>query len=130
MALWYVEINQFQWPYTPNRAQGASFYLVYRLYTVRHTRPVEFLWISNQLVAKPLPTQHKISTRHEDPCLQRDSNPRPQQQAAADLHLTPHGHCDRHVNKYLSLNKVLITYITHNHTQELGTIDLWRHKLI
>jgi len=32
-----METNPFQWPYTPNQAQGASFFLVYRLCTVRHT---------------------------------------------------------------------------------------------
>jgi hypothetical protein len=40
-------------------------------------------------------TTQKDADKH--PCLERDSNPRSQQQTGQDPRLRPHGHYDRHV---------------------------------
>jgi hypothetical protein len=45
--------------------------------------------------SQPLPTRHRTNTRYVQPCTQRDSKPRSQNQAATDLHLRPQGHRDR-----------------------------------
>jgi hypothetical protein len=44
---------------------------------------------------RPLPTQRTTNTRDEHPCPQRDSNPDPSNEAAADPRLGPRGHRDR-----------------------------------
>jgi hypothetical protein len=54
--------------------------------------------MSDQPVARPLPTQDNITQKDADkhPCLERDSNPRSQQPTGQDRRLRLHGHCDWH----------------------------------
>jgi hypothetical protein len=54
-------------------------------------------WTSDQLDARPLPTQDSMSHKDEDrhPCLESDSNPRSQCHGDQSPRLRPRGHRDR-----------------------------------
>jgi len=68
-----------------------------KLQTVRYTRPVGFLWKSDQLVAEPITYTTHNKQRDEHWCLSRIQNHDPSNQVAADLCLRPHGHQKQHI---------------------------------
>jgi len=76
------------WLNRPTRTQAASF-----LKFLDHTHPVGLFWTSYQFVAEVATYTTPSNTRDQQPCLQRDSNPR----SAHSSGFRRHGHRIRHV---------------------------------